>query len=183
MEIPENYRGREQALVKHRLLEAYLERLFMIIGLHQSDIRYVDCFSGPWQEEGDDLEGTSIAVALRIMKKCHAAFLERKRDVRFHALFIEKDPQAFQRLRDFLGQQTSEGVQTKALPGVFFNLRQSILDWCGPRDFTFFFIDPFGWKKVIQVPTLKPLLRRPNSEFLINFMYDFLLRTHTQEAF
>jgi hypothetical protein len=27
------------------------------------------------------------------------------------------------------------------------------------------------------------LLQRPNAEFLINFMYDFVLRTHVQEAF
>jgi len=48
MPVPESYRGREQAYVKHQLLRTYLERLFMIIGQYQSCIRYVDCFSGPW---------------------------------------------------------------------------------------------------------------------------------------
>jgi hypothetical protein len=43
----------------------------------------------------------------------------------------------------------------------------------------FFFVDPLGWKGIVEVPTLKPFLLRPNSEFLINFMFDFLLRTHT----
>jgi hypothetical protein len=52
-----------------------------------------------------------------------------------------------------------------------------------PDEFAFFFIDPKGWKKVVEVPTLKPLLQRPKSEFLINFMYDFILRTHTQKEF
>ena len=47
----------------------------------------------------------------------------------------------------------------------------------------FFFIDPKGWKNAIEIPILTPLLQRPRSEYLINFMYDFLLRTHTQEAF
>ncbi|KAF0220195.1 MAG: hypothetical protein FD174_1434 [Geobacteraceae bacterium] len=48
MEIPAQYRGREQAYFKHCLLEAYLERLFMIVGQHQRTICYVDCFAGPW---------------------------------------------------------------------------------------------------------------------------------------
>jgi hypothetical protein len=35
MEIPASYKGREQAFVKHTLLRAYLERLFMIVGQHE----------------------------------------------------------------------------------------------------------------------------------------------------
>jgi len=35
MQIPESYHGREQAFVKHQLLETYLLRLFMIIGQYQ----------------------------------------------------------------------------------------------------------------------------------------------------
>ena len=105
------------------------------------------------------------------------------RDVTFHALFIEKDRKAFQKLRDHLAGFRQEEVTADAFHGDFFDLRESILEWCGPDDFTFFFIDPKGWKNVVEIPTLTPLLRRPNSEFLINFMYDFLLRTHTQESF
>jgi len=36
MGVPDQYRGREQTYFKHRLLEAYLERLFMIVG-HRAD--------------------------------------------------------------------------------------------------------------------------------------------------
>ena len=67
--IPEHYHGREQAFIKHELLRAYLERLFMIIGKHEKTISYVDCFAGPWQEDTEDLEDTSIAISLRITKK------------------------------------------------------------------------------------------------------------------
>jgi hypothetical protein len=35
----------------------------------------------------------------------------------------------------------------------------------------------------VELPTLAPLLRRPDSEFLINFMYDFLSRTVPQAKF
>ena len=73
MLIPASYHGREQAFVKHRLLETYLQRLFMIIGLHQKSIRYVDCFSGPWQEGSADLQDTSIGIALKIIQKSREA--------------------------------------------------------------------------------------------------------------
>ena len=69
MQDLESYRGREQALFKHNLLKAYLKRLFMIIGRFQNHIRYVDCFSGPWQEESDDLHDTSIGISLDIMRQ------------------------------------------------------------------------------------------------------------------
>jgi len=183
MQVPESYQGREQAFVKHQLLEAYLLRLFMIVGLRQRNIRYVDCFSGPWQEGSENLQDTSIGIALRIIRKCREGLLKAGHHVTFHALFIEKDKKSFEKLQDYLAMIPQQEVMTKALPGDFFDLRESILQWCGANDFTFFFIDPKGWKKVIEIPTLAPLLRRQNSEFLINFMYDFLVRTHTQELF
>lgn len=183
MSVPENYHGREQAYVKHRLLRAYLERLFMIIGQYQSCIRYVDCFSGPWQEGSENLQDTSIGIVLDIMRKCKEGLNKMGRDIKFHALFIEKDKESFNKLEDFLNQSAHDEVATEARKGDFFSLRNSILEWCGPDDFTFFFIDPTGWKRVIEIPTLTPFLKRPNSEFLINFMYDFVLRTHTQESF
>jgi hypothetical protein len=46
---------------------------------------------------------------------------------------------------------------------------------CGDQSFAFFFVDPKGWVDV-GVPKLAKLLRRPRSEFLITFMYDFLNR-------
>jgi three-Cys-motif partner protein len=183
MPVPASYHGREQAFVKHRLLETYLQRLFMIIGLNQRSIRYVDCFSGPWQEDSADLSDTSIGIALKIIRKSREGLRKRGRDVTFHALFIEKDKNAFRKLHDHLQGLSKEEVSADAFLGGFFDLRESILKWCGSEDFTFFFIDPNGWKNVVEIPTLTPLLRRPNSEFLINFMYDFLLRTHTQESF
>jgi hypothetical protein len=82
-----------------------------------------------------------------------------------------------------LNQSAHDEVATDARKGDFFSLRNSILEWCGADDFTFFFIDPTGWKRAIEITTLTPFLKRPNSEFLINFMYDFVLRTHTQESF
>ena len=181
--IPEHYRGREQAFIKHELLRAYLERLFMIIGQHEKTISYVDCFAGPWREDSEDLEDTSIAIALQIMKKCSAGLKERGRDIRFRALFVEKNCEAFNKLEDFLVGDEWAKIETKALNGDFYHLRDNILQWCGSVDFAFFFIDPTGWRHVVEVPTLLPLLQRKKSEFLITFMFDFLLRFHSLPDF
>ncbi|MDD2539976.1 MAG: three-Cys-motif partner protein TcmP [Desulfuromonadaceae bacterium] len=177
------YKGREQARFKHELLEAYLERLFMIVGQHQRTICYVDCFAGPWQAKGDDLEDTSIAVSLDIIQKCREGLLKFNHNVHFKALFVEKDPTAYTKLKNYLDGRDDEGVETHPLHGEFIQLREEILARCGNDSFTFFFVDPTGWKDAVELATLDPLLRRPNSEFLINFMYDFLVRTHTQEPF
>lgn len=183
MKVPESYRDREQTYVKHHLLRTYLERLFMIIGQRQSIIRYVDCFSGPWNENEENLQDTSIGISLRIMQKCGEGLLSIGKKVRFQALFIEKDKRAFQKLESHLATCSTSDVTAGAKNGEFYDLREQILDWCGEDGFTFFFIDPKGWKKVIELSTLEPFLRRPNSEFLINVMYDFLLRAHTQKTF
>src|SRR5688572_14593184 len=179
--VPEAYQGREQAYIKHELLKAYLEKLFLIIGMSSeklgiAEICYVDCFAGPWSTENESLNDTSIGVSLRILDKCQKDLSARGVKIRFRALYIEKDDTAFTRLERFLSRQTPVGVDASAQHGDFVALREQILNWCGARAFTFFFIDPTGWKEV-SVEALKPLLQRRQSEFLINFMYDFVNRT------
>ena len=179
--MPEAYQGREQAYIKHRLLESYLEKLFMIIGMSSgrlgiTEICYVDCFAGPWSDESDDLSGTSIAISLQILDRCRQALGRRGMKLRLRALYIEKNKTAFTRLQTYLSEQTPSGIKAKALPGDFVLLREQILAWCGSNSFAFFFVDPTGWKDV-GVPVLQPLLLRPQSEFLINFMYNDINRT------
>lgn len=183
MEVPDRYKGREQTYFKHRLLEAYLERLFMIIGQPGRTICYIDCFAGPWEEQGDDLGDTSIARSLDIIKKCREGLLKAGKHVEFRALFVEQKSRSFRKLEEYLVGRMGEGIDIHALNGSFHELIPEILNWCRPRDFAFFFVDPKGWKNAVELPTLTPLLRRPNSEFLINFMYDFLSRTVPQAKF
>lgn len=183
MEIPLHYRGREQAYIKHRLLETYLERLFMIVGHHEHTICYVDCFAGPWQSQDEAMEDTSIGISLRIINKCREGLRGIGRDVQFKALYIEGKQRRFNKLQAFLQNRPADGTDTHALHGQFHELRDDILTWCGRTGFVFFFIDPTGWKNAIELPILGPLLRRPNSEFLVNVMYDFLSRTVPQPEF
>ena len=183
MEIPDGYKGREQAYFKHRLLETYLERLFMIVGHHRKTICYVDCFAGPWQEKGTDLEDTSIARSLNIIKNCRIGLAGKKIYPKFRALYVEKSTKSFRILEDYLASRKGDSIDAHAMNGSFHDLRDQILSWCGTDSFVFFFIDPSGWKKAVEIPTLAPLLKRPNSEFLITFMYDFLSRTFPQPGF
>lgn len=176
-----DYDGREQALVKHKLLEGYLEKLVMIIGAsakssgHLVEINYVDCFAGPWGAPEDSMETTSIAISLRTLARCKEKLGEMAVQTRIRALYIENNPASFARLSAYLATETPFGVESEARQGDFVQLRSVILRWCGTSAFTFFFIDPLGWSE-IGISVLQPLLRRPRSEFLINFMYAFVNR-------
>ncbi len=179
--VPAIYDGREQAWIKHQLLESYLEKLLLIIGMAarthgKVEICYVDCFAGPWGDDSEQMEGTSIAISMRTMAMCKQKLAKLGVDATMRALYIELDKRAFGRLSSYLQRATPAGVDTECKEGDFLALRPDILKWCGNTAFTFFFIDPKGWKTV-GVPNLRTLLARPRSEFLINFMYDFINRT------
>jgi three-Cys-motif partner protein len=179
--LPEAYRGgREHSYIKHQLLEHYLETLFLIVGMgaEQLGIRelaYVDCCAGPWGVEGDALDSTSIAISLRVLARCRQTLLQQGRNLRFRALYIEKEPEPFARLKRYLIERKHDGIEAESLQGDFTDLRPAILEWGQSDSFIFFFIDPTQWTPV-SVEVLRPLLGRPNSEFLINFMYDFISR-------
>jgi len=177
--VPPAYRGREQAWIKHQLLESYLEKLMLIVGaaakrLGRIEICYVDCFSGPWGTS--ELESTSIATSLRTMARCKQKLAQLGVDATMRALYIERDDQAYANLKTYLDQATPPEIASACRHGDFVDLRSDILSWAGNTAFTFFFIDPKGWKS-IGIEKLKPLLERPRSEFLINFIYDFINRT------
>ncbi len=179
-EIAKGYSNREHASIKHRLLEEYLKALFLIIGMASdrsgvTELCYVDCFAGPWLDDSEDLKTTSIAISMDILKCCEIELQKQGKRVRFRALYVEKNRTAFKRLQQYLISHTPEGIESEALQGDFIDLRNKILNWCGTKSFAFFFIDPKGWTEV-SINVLKIILERPRSEFLINFMYDFLNR-------
>jgi three-Cys-motif partner protein len=175
--VPPEYEGREQALVKHTLLESYLERLFHIVGLQRPvELCYVDCFAGPWGSESEDLSGTSIAISLSVLSSCKGQLAAKGIFTKVRALYVERNAAAFARLQSYLDKRAPPDVEAKALQGDFRSLRDEILNWVGKDGFAFFFVDPKGWSDV-GIDVLRPLLQRPRSEFLINFMYDFVNRT------
>ena len=184
--IPDTYEGREQALVKHALLKSYLEKLVLIIGMsakkaRRVEICFVDCFAGPWGAPDDNLEGTSISLSLKTLAACKEKLATLGVDATIRALYVEKDPTAFGRLSKFLSSKAPPSIAKACLHGDFVDLRNDILEWCGTGAFTFFFVDPKGWKD-IAIDKMRPLLERPRSEFLINFAYNFINRTASMSA-
>lgn len=185
--VPEVYDGRIPALVKHTLLKSYLEKLVLIIGMSakkigKAEICYVDCFAGPWGSEDEDLDGTSIALSLKTLAACKQKLASLGVDARMRALYIEKDKSAFKKLSKFLAERATSEVEHDCRHGDFVDLRSDILNWCGSSAFTFFFVDPKGWTPIV-IDVMEPLLKRPRSEFLINFIYDFINRTVSMPAF
>lgn len=178
MEIHESYKGREHSLIKHELLKGYLEVLLSIVGVKGvKKFAYVDCFAGPWGDDTDSIAGTSIAISLDILAKVRQTLEERHgvQGLEFRAIYVEAAKRRYQRLSDYLSKNCPNGIKCHALNGDYVALQDDILKLCGDESFAFFFVDPMGWVDV-GVPKLAKLLRRPKSEFLITFMYDFLNR-------
>jgi three-Cys-motif partner protein len=186
-QVPDVYRGRIPALVKHALLQSYLEKLVLIIGMKErgkgnAEICYVDCFAGPWGSEDEKLEGTSISLSLKTLAACKDKLASLGVNAHIRALFIEQEPSAFKRLSAYLTNDAPKSVEARALEGNFVDLRAEVLRWAGNEAFTFFFVDPKGWSPIV-IDVLKPLLQRPRSEFLINFIYEFINRTASMSQF
>lgn len=174
--VPKEYQGREQAFVKHTILRTYLQRLLMIVGRAEPIINYVDCFSGPWSEESSELEDTSIGISLQQMKQAAESLSEQfGRQVDFRALYIEKDKSSYGKLSSFLVDKDHSPIKVSCMHGDYTARVDDIIKWTGGA-FTFFFVDPKGWKRIINAPTLEPLLKLKKVEFLINLMYDFFNR-------
>jgi three-Cys-motif partner protein len=185
--IPMAYDGREQALVKHRLLEDYLEKLFLILGMGSKngggsiELCYVDCFAGPWGDPTEDMQSTSIAISLKTLDNCRQKLASMGVYVRIRALYVEAKASSFRRLQAYLSSGTPRSIKSHCMQGDFVALRDQILEWVGPDAFTFFFIDPMGYTP-IAVPIMAPLVRRPKSEFLINLMYEHANRAMSIEG-
>jgi three-Cys-motif partner protein len=181
--IPAAYEGREQAFIKHNVLEKYLEKLTAILAVNRRsdfEFTYVDCFAGPWQADTTQMHSTSIAISLRVLDKCKKTIEKNGGRAVIRALFVEESDDAYPHLEKYLSENTPSGISAHSIHGEFVASRQKILDWVGSRGYAFFFIDPKGWTEV-KVNTLTPLLVRSRSEFVINFMYDFINRTASME--
>lgn len=171
----EDYAGKEHMVIKHQLLEAYLERLIMIIGQGRArKIAFIDGYAGPWQAAGSDLSKTSFARAHEIMVTCRNALARRGIQVAMRALFVEEKRMSYQRLKCWSIEHETDDVAAVAWKEDFRDAIPKIVNWLAPEEFAFVLIDPTG---LAPTPTqLAPLLQRPNTEVLINVMWDFINR-------
>lgn len=172
MKPPEYYRGKEQTYLKHFFLEQYLETVAFHIGYFQSEFVYVDCFSGPWRHDDEDLADTSIRISLDKLNYVRNGLAAQKRHPAINAIFIEKDPTAFAALQQAVLRHRGS-VRATTLPGEFESNIPQILSAIDKK-FAFLFVDPTGWN--VSMDAIRPLLTHQPGEIVINFMYDFINR-------
>ena len=172
MVLLSDYTGREQSYVKHIFLESYLEALIHKTASAYLHIVYVDGFAGPWQSASERFEDTSFGIALNALRRAKGSWKEKRPDLRMSAFLVERDLSAYQQLVRVPARYPELKVET--YNDDFLTVLPKILRHIPSDAFTFFLIDPKGWR--IPLRELQALLARQHSEVIFNFMFDFINR-------
>jgi three-Cys-motif partner protein len=167
-----DYKDREQSYVKHVFLERYLERLVHKTASAFPHVVYVDGFAGPWQSANEKLEDTSFGIALNALRRAKASWKERGRQVKMSAFLVERDGEAYKKLAQVPAKYPD--IEIKTYQADFLSVVPKILADIPADAFVFFLVDPKGWR--IPLKALAPMLARPKSEVIFNFMFDFINR-------
>ena len=174
------YAGREQAYVKHCLLEDYLSKWSYIVGNSSWDsLVYVDGFVGPWGTSDENFEDASFGIAVRVLNNAVDGLWETHgKSVRGLCVFVEKKPDAFAQLEAFANSRTTDRVRAVAMQGRFVQNIAAIegqISLVGNNPFKFVFLDQKGWAAT-PMNSLRPFLRNRSCEVLFNLMTSFLTR-------
>ncbi len=137
------YTGREQTLVKHFILQKYLERFAHIVGSHWDVLTYVDCFSGPWNARSDKFDDSSFAIALKELRNARDTLAKRGHHVQLRCFFLEKNRAAYGKLKEFADNVTDAKIEThnatleESIPAVACRdgLRRNKPPRCQPNGF------------------------------------------------
>jgi len=182
----EKYEGREQSLAKHLVLENYLEGLAVkTLMSRYTEFTFVDAFSGPWNTQDDSFSDTSPAISLRVLKKISNIVSAKKhREPKVTCIFCERDLSKIEKIYEIIDSaKLPKNFTVKVIHGEFLKSIDEIITLVPKSAFKMCFIDPTGWTG-LDMKSIKPLISLPNSEVLINFMYEFVNRfiNHPNEA-
>ena len=181
----ENYVGREQAYVKHTLLEKYLSRWAYKIGSSWDLLVFVDGFAGPWGSKDKEFSDASFSIALRVLTEAVEGLLNKRNiTIRGACIFVETNSSAFVNLDAFAKAHTNDRVKAKALPGRFCENIPAIneyVDSIGSNAFKFVFLDQKGWAAT-PMSELRPFVKTRSCELLFNLMTSFLTRFVDREG-
>lgn len=170
------YRGREATQVKHLVLQRYIERLAYTVGFWCKTLNYVEGFAGPWRSVDEQQSDTSPHIALRELDRAREGLAKVGKTPRIRAFFVEENAAAAAALRSSLSSRENVRVHTgrflKAIPKI--NEFVDDPSQPGPR-FTLYFVDPTGWTGY-DPDVMAALLRHDNTEVLINFMTEYIVR-------
>jgi three-Cys-motif partner protein len=173
------YAGREQAYVKHYLLEKYLAPLAYKVGSAWDSFVYIDGFSGPWQTTRPDYADSSFGVAVDTLRQVRDRLQEmRGRNLPIHIILVEQDKKAFAALQKFATESSTPGFTIHPICGEFVpsipEINQVVRKHA-KNPFRFVFLDPKGWSD-IPMKALQAFLRDRSCEVLINLMTRHIIR-------
>lgn len=172
------YTNREQAYIKHCLLEEYLPEWAYKVGSTWDELVYVDGFAGPWKTTDADYADTSFGIAIQTLRECQRGLRKRERDLHIESILVEQDRSAYDELKNFAQTQSKPGFGVHAIHGEFvsrIDAIESITKNNTRNAFRFIFLDPKGWAD-IPMKKLQPFLRNRSCEVLINLMTRHIIR-------
>ena len=178
-----NYKGREQAYVKHYLLEKYLPEWAYKVGSKWESLVYIDAFAGPWGTTDPNYSDSSFAIAIETLRSCKMGLQNRGLNLSTHALLIENKKEAFSKLNTYATSAPGADVSVRAIHGKFVDTIPEIDQYVrllGPNTFRFVLLDPMGWAD-IPMSKLAPLLNTRSCEVLINLMTRHITRFLNEE--
>ncbi|MGA7852177.1 MAG: three-Cys-motif partner protein TcmP [Candidatus Acidiferrales bacterium] len=169
------YEDREQTAVKHQILARYLSAFVPIVGNWASDIAYIDCLAGPWESIDPDLKDASFARAVQVLRATRDVLRARGKFPTMRCLFIEKDRNAYNKLRQYC--EGVSDIDVTARHWDFVEHIPDVLDFAKERNksFPFTFIDPNGWEQ-LKIDLIRPILALEPGEVLINLMTSWITR-------
>lgn len=174
-----NYSGREQAYIKHCLLEEYLPQWAYKVGSKWDSLIYIDGFAGPWGTKHPQYSDSSFGVAIDALYQCKLGTHQNTgRQINIHSVLIEENKSAFAELKKFAASKTSHGFGVHCLAGEFIDQIAAIdnlIKKTAKNPFKFVFLDPKGWSD-IPMQKIQPLLKNRSCEVLINLMTRHIVR-------
>jgi three-Cys-motif partner protein len=175
-----NYEGgREQAYVKHSLLNVYLPELAYRVGRTWESIAYIDGFAGPWQTQDPGHADSSFGIAIDALRRSQKGLRDvHGRELHVECVLVEQNKVVFKELEQFAERETSTEFEVHAIHGEFVKKISTIdplLRMSGRNPFKFVLLDPTGWAD-IPMDKLQPLLANRSCEVLINLMTRHIIR-------
>jgi three-Cys-motif partner protein len=174
-----HYLDREQAYVKHCLLEQYLPELAYRVGRNWDAIAYVDGFAGPWQTQAPDYTDSSFGVAINSLRACQTGLQETYgRHIHLQSILVEQEKKPYAELKKFAERESTANFEVHALRGDFIQnipAIENLIRSSAHNPFQFVFLDPKGWAQ-IPMRHLKRFLNNRSCEVLINLMTGHIVR-------
>ena len=154
--------------IKHIILQKYLPSWQVILGSRNRRLCYFDCYAGPgtYEFEGQKVDGSPI-IAVRAAQE----YLAKVKNHQMTVILVEKDEKQRASLVAELKrlQPYGQGLQVHVMAEDAKEFVPKLLEQVPNLAPSFFMVDPYGHP--LTVPILNDILKRPQTEALINFMF------------